>query len=242
MAADEKPPQSGDEEEVVDVDGDEDDFPAISGPPNTVLQKRRAQKVIFEQWLQSDAAQASMHSHSKRNEANEELDNERLTMQALINRQQSVEIVKNPRDYQLELFERAKKENTIAVLDTGSGKTLIAVLLIRWMIDQELELRVAGKQPEIAFFLVASVTLVFQQYAVLETNLDHKVARFYGSMTLDTLSKAVWDEHIAEYKVIVCTAHILLQSLARSYITMKQINLLVFDEAHHTKKNHAYAR
>lgn len=222
------------------TDEDEDDSVPASGPPSTMHQKRRAQKAVFEQWLHSDAAQATMHS--KRKEAAEEVENDRLTMQTLINRQQSVEIVKNPRDYQLELFERAKKENTIAVLDTGSGKTLIAVLLIRWVIDQELEFRAQGKPPKIAFFLVASVTLVFQQYAVLETNLDHKVARFYGGMNVDTWSKAVWDEHFAKNKVIVCTADILLQCLAQGYITIAQINLLVFDEAHHTKKNHAYAR
>ena len=27
-----------------------------------------------------------------------------------------------------------------------------------------------------------------------------------------------------------------------SFITINQINLLIFDEAHHAKKNHAYAR
>jgi hypothetical protein len=39
----------------------------------------------------------------------------------------------DPREYQLELLEKAKRENIIAVLDTGSGKTLIAVLLIEEM-------------------------------------------------------------------------------------------------------------
>lgn len=39
----------------------------------------------------------------------------------------------DPREYQLELFEKAKKENIIAVLDTGSGKTLIAVMLLKEM-------------------------------------------------------------------------------------------------------------
>lgn len=242
MALEEQLPAETLEEAVEElaIDEDEDDRAPATGPPSTIHQKRQAQKAKFDQWLRSDAAQATMHS--KRKEAAEEVDNDRLTMQALINRQQSVEIVKNPRDYQLELFERAKKENTIAVLDTGSGKTLIAVLLLRWIIDQELEFRASGKPPKVAFFLVASVTLVFQQFAVLETNLDHKVARFYGGMNIDTWSKAVWDEHFANNKVIVCTADILLQCLAQGYITIAQINLLVFDEAHHTKKNHAYAR
>jgi hypothetical protein len=39
----------------------------------------------------------------------------------------------DPREYQLELLEKAKQANIVAVLDTGSGKTLIAVLLIKEM-------------------------------------------------------------------------------------------------------------
>jgi hypothetical protein len=51
-----------------------------------------------------------------------------------------------PRDYQIELYERARRENTIAVLGTGTGKTLIACLLIKDILVQERFNRVSGKK------------------------------------------------------------------------------------------------
>lgn len=89
---------------------------------------------------------------------------------------------------------------------------------------------------------VDCVTLVFQQAAVLESNLDEKVERFCGEMNCDLWSKETWAKHFKENMVIVCTAEILHQCLGHSFITIDQINLLIFDEAHHAKKNHAYAR
>ena len=151
-------------------------------------------------------------------------------------------VIDTPRPYQTELFERALKENTIAVLDTGSGKTLIAAMLLRRIIDHELQHRADGKAPRISFFLVASVTLVYQQHAVLDIELDHKIARVCGADNTDNWNKKKWMQLLNDHKVIVATADILHQCLAHSYITMPQINLLIFDEAHHTKKNHAYAR
>lgn len=44
-----------------------------------------------------------------------------------------------PREYQYEIFKKAVSENTIAVLDTGAGKTLIAVMLIKHMLAMERE-------------------------------------------------------------------------------------------------------
>jgi len=35
-----------------------------------------------------------------------------------------MKIIDDPREYQMELFEKAKKENIIAVLDTGQHTTL----------------------------------------------------------------------------------------------------------------------
>lgn len=61
-------------------------------------------------------------------------------------------------------------------------------------------------------------------------------------MGCDLWVKETWEKIFKENMVIVCTAEILYQCLMHSFISMDSINLLIFDEAHHTKKNHAYAR
>ncbi|CAD6499017.1 BgTH12-04671 [Blumeria graminis f. sp. triticale] len=160
----------------------------------------------------------------------------------LVNQSENRKIISTPREYQVELFNRAKQKNIIAVLDTGSGKTLIAVLLLRHIISQELEDRALGKNRRISFFLVDSVQLVFQQHAVLKANLNSPMAMFCGDMGCDLWSKELWENHFQENEIIVCTAEILRQCLHHSFIRIQDINLLIFDEAHHAKKDHAYAR
>lgn len=59
---------------------------------------------------------------------------------------------------------------------------------------------------------------------------------------VQSADKEFWTKTFDENMAIVCTADILYTCLSHSYIRMKQINLIVFDEAHHTKKNHPYAR
>ena len=86
------------------------------------------------------------------------------------------------------------------------------------------------------------MTLVFQQSTVLRNNIDQKVAYLFGAMGTDLWDQPIWDEQLKENMVIVCTAEILCQSLHNAFIKMDQINLLIFDEAHHTKKEHPYAR
>lgn len=109
----------------------------------------------------------------------ENVNEENLSIRSLMAKQESNVIITDPREYQLELFEKAKIQNIIAVLDTGayilrqsnllpidlvlgSGKTLIAVLLLKYIIDKELEDRGMGKKRRISFFLVISASCLFE--------------------------------------------------------------------------------
>jgi endoribonuclease Dicer len=89
---------------------------------------------------------------------------------------------------------------------------------------------------------VDSVALVFQQHAVLKANLDQPMDMFCGDMGVDLWNQKIWEKHFNDNMVIVCTAEVLRQCLHHSFISIDQINLLIFDEAHHAKKDHAYAR
>ena len=65
---------------------------------------------------------------------------------------------------------------------------------------------------------------------------------FCGDMGCDLWSRALWEKHFEKNMVIVCTAEVLRQCLHHSFMSMDRINLLIFDEAHHAKKDHTYAR
>ncbi|OAA62582.1 Ribonuclease III [Niveomyces insectorum RCEF 264] len=239
--------ENGNEEEgedSEDEDDDEEDATDLATQKKKsqmldVSQKKRADYAAFDSWL----AENRDNIAKTKKKAAEALTDEDKTSAALMREFESTKIIESPRDYQIELFEKAKRKNIIAVLDTGSGKTLVAALLLRHTIDTELGDRALEKPHRVSFFLVDKVALVFQQHAVLACNLSQSVARFSGDKSdLRWSSKEFWDATFEANMVIVCTADILLKCFHHSYIRMDQINLLIFDEAHHTKKNHPYAR
>lgn len=63
-------------------------------------------------------------------------------------------ITLSPREYQYEIFKKAISENTLAVLDTGAGKTLIAVMLIKHMLAIENERLQSNKDYKVSFVLL----------------------------------------------------------------------------------------
>ena len=55
-------------------------------------------------------------------------------------------------------------------------------------------------------------------------------------------SQSFWDEVLLNIRIVVCTHEILSQALSHAFVGMADIALLVFDEAHHCKDNHAANR
>ncbi|KAL6244157.1 Dicer-like protein 1 [Rhinocladiella similis] len=187
--------------------------------------------------LTKEANKATLKEYIQKHTFNER----HVASPTLTKTSESDSIIDRARDYQQELFERATEENVIAVLDTGSGKTLIAALLIRHFLERELLDRNNGKPAKIVFFLVNSVHLARQQARFLNNNLPHNVKELFAETNEDLWRKAEWDNIFANNRVVVCTAAVLDQCLMHSYLTIGQISLLIFDETHHCKKNHPYA-
>ncbi|XP_058762785.1 endoribonuclease Dicer homolog 2-like isoform X2 [Vicia villosa] len=140
------------------------------------------------------------------------------------------------RSYQLEALDRAIRENTIVYLETGSGKTLIAIMLLR---SYAHHLR--KPSPYISVFLVPKVVLVSQQAAALRNHTDLKVGMYWGDMGVDYWDEATWKKEMGKHEVLVMTPAILLNCLRHSFIKLNMIKVLIMDECHHAAGKHPYA-
>lgn len=135
-------------------DGDSDidaDAPRAHGP-KTTSEKRRAQNNVLKAFAANISAYVTQQEVEET--ATKSTNEEQLSIQDILAKQETTVRITNPRDYQTELFQRAKCGNIIAVLDTGSGKTHIATLLLKHVLDEELDNRAKGGVPKTAFFLV----------------------------------------------------------------------------------------
>ncbi|KAM0946851.1 hypothetical protein DsansV1_C08g0079921 [Dioscorea sansibarensis] len=141
------------------------------------------------------------------------------------------------RKYQLDVLEQAKKKNTIAFLETGAGKTLIAVLLIKSICAEMLK----ENKKMLAIFLVPKVPLVYQQAEVIRERTGYRVGHYCGEMGQDFWDARRWQREFESKQVLVMTAQILLNILRHSIIKMDAIHLLILDECHHAVKKHPYS-
>ena len=77
---------------------------------------------------------------------------------------------------------------------------------------------------------------------MIEKHTDLKVEHYVGEMGVDGWAKDRWEREFNESNVLVMTAQIFLDLLHRAYIRLPQVNLLIFDECHHARKNDPYKK
>ncbi|CAG5131519.1 unnamed protein product [Candidula unifasciata] len=150
-----------------------------------------------------------------------------------------------PRVYQIELVLKAMKGDCIIYLPTGTGKTLVAVLTMGLMLQDN------PSRP--VLFLVDKVLLVMQQAQYIIRHFagtlfkrqdgplgsppvtrELQVKPICGGMTTKT-DLPVW-----KHDIVVTTAAYCANMLERKQIRWEDFSLVVLDEVHHCGKGHPY--
>ncbi|MFC1685781.1 DEAD/DEAH box helicase [Nanoarchaeota archaeon] len=135
-----------------------------------------------------------------------------------------------PREYQKVILETAKDHNTLIVIPTGLGKTLIAFLLMKHYLE---------KFPKGKILILAPTRpLVEQHFKYFEENLPELYAElqmFTGKVDAKEREK-LWQMA----NVIFSTPQCIANDLKKRKIDLSEVSLLVEDEAHRCLKNYDY--
>ncbi|KAJ5579499.1 uncharacterized protein N7459_005484 [Penicillium hispanicum] len=145
-----------------------------------------------------------------------------------------------PRRYQLEMLEASQQQNIIVAMDTGSGKTHIAVLRI----IAELERNTPDK---LVWFLAPTVALCLQQHEVIASQIPLVKTRILTG--LDNVDRwtdqSIWNSVLRDVRVVVSTHAVLADALNHGFVRISQLALMIFDEgrglfsfAHHCMRRH----
>ncbi|XP_058793942.1 endoribonuclease Dicer isoform X1 [Phymastichus coffea] len=162
----------------------------------------------------------------------------KVTINGLLFKMEQPEVVQEfqPRPYQICLFERVQNENSIIYLPTGSGKTFIAVLLVKHLSGQVQKAYTEGGKRTV--FIVNTVALVIQQCAFLNRHTGLVCKSYTGDMQVDVWDSNQWHSEIESCQVLVMTAQIFLNMVTQGVLPLSRVNLLIFDECHRAVKDH----
>ncbi|XP_071090165.1 interferon-induced helicase C domain-containing protein 1-like [Haliotis cracherodii] len=139
--------------------------------------------------------------------------------------------------YQLELAENAvKRRNTIICAPTGSGKTRVALYIVKDHLEKQDEAEADGKRKVV--FLARTVPLIIQQYKnFLKFQSKYRILKVSG----EDDSSMYLHQLLDVYDIFVMTPQILENQLRDAKIkSLSVFSLIVLDECHHTRKGEPY--
>lgn len=140
------------------------------------------------------------------------------------------EIGIQPREYQKAILETCKKENCLVILPTGTGKTLIAIMLAVERFKQfplEKILILAPTRP-----------LIEQHFNSFKKILpsDWADMQIFTGKTPAEKRKKIWQT--AEF--VFSTPQCISNDIRHNLYTLDDVSLLIEDEAHRCLKNYSY--
>ena len=142
-----------------------------------------------------------------------------------------------PRKYQTELAKPGMDGmNSIVCAPTGSGKTIVAVMIIKRHIEMFTKESKAFK----VIFLANDIRLVSQQERCLKNYLSSEIK--IESTSGEDKTEIPFSKLFEMNDVVVVTPMILLNSMAIESIQLNEASLIIFDECHHTDKSHPYMK
>lgn len=118
---------------VESLTGDEDEDQEIlyAARPRKMTERRRIQEAQFSSWYRKRVEELATKEHASKQTINT-ADDESHSIKWLVAHNENQPIISHAREYQLELFEKAKEKNIIAVLDTGMT---LRLLTVGWFTD-----------------------------------------------------------------------------------------------------------
>ena len=133
------------------------------------------------------------------------------------------------REYQNNISDIVKSKNSMVVLPTGLGKTVVALLAIA---DSMIT-----NPTKSCIILAPTRVLVHQHYEFLSNSLTlnpTEISVITGEDVLEKRKKK-WQNQI-----VCATPQILKLDIIRRLVNLEQFSIVIFDEAHRTVGNYAY--
>jgi len=188
------------------------------------------------QFIQQNILSAMDQLNENESSVKETLDSEGGEAQSQDDKRNAEERLE-PREYQLMMFEEIKKRRgTIVSLPTGCGKTLIAMMAIKYFLEEEFEKnRKTGQNPKQILFMAPTVTLTEQHEHTLKCNYltsKFKIACINGSKNSSMASIL---RRVENAQILIGT-HGSILDLYRHYshiFSLLNVSLLILDECHH---------
>ena len=135
-----------------------------------------------------------------------------------------------PREYQMKISESAAKANTLVVLPTGLGKTVIALLVAIRRLSSNMNSKI--------LLLAPTKPLVVQHAKFFGDHLEGSLveAILTGEVSAEERAKL-----FSESRLVFATPEVIRNDVRQHKYSLREVCLVVFDEAHRCVRDYAYS-